>query len=456
MNRNNHLDLQNIPINKLFWKYFIPAFTSVVINALYNIVDRIFIGHGVGAYALSGLSAVFPIMIIMMAFGMLVGMGAGVRISINMGKGDFARASKVLGNALSLLIILAGVVTTIGLLIKQPVLELFGASEQTIDYANDYLNIILFGAVFNMVGFGMNNLIRSEGNAKIAMYSMLISAGTNIILDPIFIFGFNMGVEGAAYATIISMAVLCVWVLYHFTKSSHAVIKLKKSDMSLKRDIVWYIFTIGFAPFSMQVAASMVQGIFNTQLITYGGDLAVGAMGIINSVINLIVMTIIAINMASQPIIGFNVGAKRYDKVKEILFLGIRYATIISVVCWALVQLFPETFVKAFNNDSPELMVRATQGLQILLIMLPVIGFQIVVSNYFQSIGKALTATIMSLMRQVILLIPLLMIVPRHFELYGVWISGPISDLFSFFFVLILFIREMKKLNKCINNGQYQ
>ncbi|QZE15587.1 MATE family efflux transporter [Halosquirtibacter laminarini] len=453
MNKNKNMELESTPIKKLFWKYFIPSFTSVAVNSLYNIVDRIFIGHGVGAYALSGLSAVFPIMIIMMAFGMLVGMGAGVRISINMGKGDMSRAAKVLGNALTLLILLALGVTVLGFAVKGPVLKLFGASNQTIGYANDYLNIILFGTIFNMVGFGMNNLIRSEGNAKIAMYSIIISAGTNLILDPIFIFCFDMGVKGAAIATIISMAILCIWVLYHFVKSPKANIHVKREDMKLQGDIVWYIFTIGFAPFSMQIAASLVQGILNTQLIKYGGDLAVGAMGIINSVINLIIMSMIAINMASQPIIGYNIGAKKYKNVKEVLFLGIRFATVVGVICWIIVELYPQGIVKLFNHDSPELMKLSTRGLRVLLITLPVVGFQVVVSNYFQSIGKALTATIMSLLRQVILLIPLLLVIPQHYGLEGVWICGPISDTMSFIFVLFLFFFEMKKLNKNIEQN---
>ena len=448
MNQRNNLELGTTPIKKLFWKYFIPSFTSVVINALYNIVDRIFIGHGVGAYALSGLSAVFPIMIIFIAFGMLVGIGAGIRISINLGKGDRTRAEMVLGNALTLLILLSFVVTISGFCLKEPILRLFGAGDETLSYANDYLNIILFGATFNMVGFGMNNLIRSEGNAKIAMYSILISAITNMILDPIFIFGLNMGVKGAAYATIISMAILCIWVLYHFTKSTKAVLYLKITNLKLRKDIVWYIVTIGFAPFSMQIASSVVQGMFNTQLITYGGDLAVGAMGIINSVINLVIMSIIAIEIASQPIIGFNVGAKQFQRVKEILYLGIKYATILSVACWLVVELFPEVLVKVFNSENEELLTLGTRGLRVMLFCLPIIGFQIIVSNYYQSIGKALIATIVSLLRQVFLLIPLLFIVPRFMGLNGVWISGPISDILSFLFALYLFNIEHKKLKK--------
>ncbi|HPI70170.1 MAG TPA: MATE family efflux transporter, partial [Tenuifilaceae bacterium] len=226
--------LAEAPIRKVLWKFFLPAFTGVVVNSLYNIVDRIFVGQGVGVLALTGLSVVFPIMIIMMAFGMLIGMGSGVRISIFLGKKDFASAEKVLGNAFSLMIITSIVLTIVGFIIKEPLLRLFGASDDTIGYADEYLNIILFGTMFHMVGFSMNNMIRAEGNARIAMFSMLISAGTNIVLDPIFIFVFGMGVQGVAWATIIANFILCVWVINHF-RSKYSVIKLRASNFWVNR-----------------------------------------------------------------------------------------------------------------------------------------------------------------------------------------------------------------------------
>lgn len=448
----NIILLEQAPIKKLLWKYFLPAFTGVIINSLYNIVDRIFIGQGVGAYALSGLSAVFPVMLIMMAFGMLIGMGAGVRISINLGKNDFKRAELVLGNALILIFIVSIFVTGLGFAIKNPMLRLFGASDTTIGFANDYLNIILIGTIFNTIGFSLNNLIRSEGNAKIAMYSMLISAGTNIILDPIFIFVLDMGVKGAAYATVISMFILSIWVIWHF-RSNRSIIKLKISNLKLEPQIIWYIITIGFAPFAMQIASSMVQGTLNTQLIKFGGDLAVGAMGIINSVVMFIIMSIIAINMAAQPIFGFNYGAKNYLRVRDTLIICIKAASLISIIGWIFVELFPEWIVIAFNKDNAELMNIATRGLRILLIALPIIGFQIIVGNYFQSIGKAKISAIISLLRQVILLIPAIMIFPRIWGLDGVWISAPICDLISALVVSIFLYKELKRLNTCIESN---
>jgi putative MATE family efflux protein len=442
------LEFKSIP--KLLWQYFLPAFTGVIINSLYNIVDRIFIGQGVGAYALSGLSAVFPIMLIMMAFGMLIGMGAGVRVSINLGKKDFTRAELVLGNAFVLIIIVSIVITTVGFAIKDPLLRIFGVGENTTVYAHEYINIILFGTIFNMTGFSLNNLIRSEGNAKIAMYSMLISAGTNLILDPIFIFGLGMGVKGAAYATIISMIILCIWVIWHFT-SARAAIKLRWKNFRLEKDIIVYIITIGFAPFAMQIASSFVQGTLNTQLVKYGGDLAVGAIGIINSVSMFLVMSIIALNMAAQPIISFNLGAKNYIRVKDTLFLALKSATAISVISWIVVQLFPSSIVKAFNTDNLELLKLGTHGLRILLAALPIVGFQIITGNYFQSIGKAKIAAFLSLLRQVFFLIPAILILPGIFGLNGVWIAAPISDSLSAIVVSVFLVHEIKLLNRKIH-----
>jgi Na+-driven multidrug efflux pump len=257
LQHQNVIALGHESIRSLLWKNFVPAFAGVIIHSLYNIIDRIFIEQGVGALALSGLSAIFPIMLILMGFGMLVGIGAGVRVSINMEKKDFLRAEKVLRNAVSLIVIISLTLTITGFLLKESMLWLFGVGEETFGYANDYLNIVLYGTLFGMMGFSLSNIIRSEGNFKIAMYSMFISAGVNIALDPLFIFVFDMGVKGAAWATIISQFFLMVWVLWH-SAGKHAIIKLKTQNLRLDPQIVFYIFTIGFAPFSMQLAASFV------------------------------------------------------------------------------------------------------------------------------------------------------------------------------------------------------
>ena len=439
------LEFESIP--RLMWRYFLPAFASVIIHSLYNIVDRIFIGQGIGALALSGLSAIFPIMIIMMAFGMLIGMGAGVRVSLNLGKQNFNRAEKVLGNAFVMMIIVALFITVLGFVIKRPLLHFFGVGEATFNYADDYLSIILLGSVFNITGYSLNNIIRSEGNAKIAMVSIFIAAGLNLILDPIFIFVLNMGVKGAAIATVISQFVLFVWVIIHFL-SKRSVVRLKINNFRLQSSIVWHILTVGFAPFSMQMASSVIFGTYNLQLVKYGSDIAVGVMGIIISVAMLLVMTVIAVNMAAQPIIGFNYGAKNYHRVKQTFVISLISATVISIGGFSVAQLFPEAIIKSFNSSDEQLLEIGVRGLRIFLVALPFVGFQIITGNYFQAIGKAGTAAFVSLMRQVIILLPLLFILPKHYGITGVWMAGPVSDIISAVVVSVFLIHEMRRLTQ--------
>jgi putative MATE family efflux protein len=454
--RTQVVDLEKKSVGKLLLHYYFPAFAGVIVNSLYNIVDRIFIGQGVGALALSGLSVVFPIMIIYMAFGMLVGSGAAVRISVNLGRKDYGRAEKVLGNAVFLALILGVFVTVLTFLIKEPLLRRFGAGPESYEYANDYLNIILLGSTFGMLGYSLNNMIRSEGNARVAMYSMFISAGLNMILDPIFIFGLDMGVKGAALATVISQIVLCVWVIAHF-RSSKSVVRLRKVNLKPVKEIIIYIVTIGFAPFAMMIASAFVQALFIRQLITYSGDIAVGAMGIINSVSIMLVMAIVALNMASQPIIGFNYGSRQYGRVLQTVKLGLKAATAIAVGGWLLCMLVPDLIVGLFNSDDPELRTTGVQGLRIFNAILPLVGFQIIASNLFQSIGKAKLAAILSLLRQVIFLVPLLAILPLFFGLTGVWLAMPASDFLSSITSLVFLRKEMKKLarqkDRCVKKS---
>lgn len=442
-------ELAELNIARLMLKFFIPAFIGVFVNALYNIVDRIFIGQGVGSMALSGISVIFPVMLIVMGFGMLIGIGAGVLVSINMGKRDMNRAEKVLGSSFLLMLLISVVITIIGYSVKGPMLRSFGATAETIQYANDYLDIILVGVVFQVVGFSLNNIIRAEGNARIAMYSMLISAGTNLILDPIFIFGFGMGVKGAAYATVISMMVLTVWVLIHFL-SSKSVVKLKPENIRFDSKILFEIMAIGMAPFVMQIANSFVQGLLNTKLIAFGGDLAVGAMGIVNSVATMIVMAIVAINMATQPIISFNYGAKSFSRVKETLRIAIISATVISILAFIMVETIPDSIVKLFNSSDPGLLGFGRDGLRLALLALPFVGFQVVAGNFFQSMGNAKIAVLLTLLRQVIILIPLLFILPNYFGLNGIWISMPISDFCSAIIVVFFLVNQWKKLGTAV------
>jgi putative MATE family efflux protein len=439
-------DLAVMPIPKLLRKFFIPSFIGVFINALYNIVDRIFIGQGVGSIALSGVSVTFPVMLIVMGFGMLIGIGSGVLVSINLGKHDVKKAEKVLGNGFLLMLMVSVLITVIGFSIKNIMLNSFGATAESIEYANDYLNIILAGTVFQVVGFSLNNIIRAEGNPRIAMVSMIISAGTNLVLNPLFIFGFGMGVKGSAYATVISMIVLTIWVLFHF-RSTKSVIKLKLENIRFKGKIVIEILAIGMAPFSMQIANSVVQGLINAKLIAFGGDLAVGAMGIVNSVLTMIVMSIVAINMATQPIISYNTGAKSYGRVKETLRIALIMASVIAFCSFIIVEIFPESIVKLFNSSDVSLLAFGKKGLRLCLMALPFVGFQVVAGNFFQSMGKAKIALLLTLLRQVIILIPLLFILPGFLGLNGIWLSMPVSDFCSAIIVLFFLVNQWKKLN---------
>ena len=316
-------------ISKLLMEFSIPAIIGMVVNTLYNIVDRMYIGNikDIGGLALTGVGITMPIMTIIMAFGMLIGIGTSARISLKLGEHKREEAEKHLGNAFTLIIIASVLITIIGLVFMHKILGLFGASADTEIYAREYMQIIFFGTIFNMLSFGLNHSIRSDGSPKVAMLSMLIGAGTNIILDPIFIFVFGMGVRGAAIATVISQIVSTIWILYYFTKGK-SNLKIKREYLSLDKAIVLSIFSIGVSPFSMQIAQSIVQVLANNALKTYGGDLAIGAMTIINSVAMIFMMPIFGLNQGSQPIIGYNYGAEKYKRVKQ----AVKSATIVATI----------------------------------------------------------------------------------------------------------------------------
>lgn len=440
---NNEL-LRNEPISKLLLKFSIPAIVGMMVNALYNVVDRMYIGW-LGPLPMTGIGLAMPFMIMLMAFGMLVGIGAGARISIRLGQGKGDEAEKILGNAFILLVIIMSLATAFGLIYKVPLLYLFGASEATIGYANDYITIILMGSIFQGVGFGLNNAIRAEGSPQIAMYTMLIGAIVNIVLDPIFIFAFGLGIRGAAIATVISQLVSAIWVLRHFN-SSKSRLKLKRINFTLDFRIVGSILAIGMSPFSMQFAASIVSIISNNALKTQGGDIAIGAMTVINAIAIFFLMPIFGINQGSQPIIGFNYGAKEYARVKEALKLAIIAATAISFLGFVLTQFFTVPLIRIFNNDE-ELIRVASTGMRIFLSMMPLLGFQIVSSNYFQAVGKAPKSMFLALLRQVIVLIPMLILLPRFFQLRGVWLAGPISDFTASLVTALFLFIELRHLD---------
>ncbi|MFT5871577.1 MAG: putative MATE family efflux protein [Clostridium sp.] len=447
MDQTKELGIESV--GKLLFKFSVPAITGMVVNALYNIVDRIYIGHikGVGTDALSGLAITFPISIIIMAFGMLVGIGASAVISIRLGEKKVDTADNILGNSVILITIISLVLGLFGVLFLDKLLILFGASGNNIPYAKAYIQIILIGAVFQNIGFGINNIIRAEGNPKMAMLTMVFGAIINIILDPIFIFVFNMGIQGAAIATIISQVFNTLWVLKYFIfKNSGSVLKIKKANLKLDTHIIKEIFAIGIAPFSMQIASSLVAILYNKGLYTYGGDPAIAAMGILNSISMLIFMPIFGISQGIQPIIGYNYGAKLYPRVLKVLKLAITFATCIATIGFIGVQLFAGPLIGAFVGNNPELINLGARGLRIDLIVLPILGFQIIGASYFQAINEAKTSMLLSILRQVIVLIPIILILPLFYELDGLWFSQPCADLIATALTAFFLFRSIKKL----------
>ncbi|MEF9935169.1 MAG: MATE family efflux transporter [Clostridium sp.] len=445
-------------VGKLLLKFSIPAIVGMLVNALYNIVDRIFVGQGVGTLALSGVTIAFPIMNIIMGFGMLVGIGATALISIRLGQQRHDNAEHIFGNAITLSVILSLAITVLGIIFLDPLLEAFGATGQVLSYSRDYMFIILLGNLFGTTSFGLNNVIRAEGNPKIAMATMIIGAIINAILNPVFIFGFDMGIKGAAIATIIAQLASLIWVIAHFY-SSKSMLKIRKKYLILDLTIIRGIFAIGASPFAMQIAASAITVVMNKQLVYHGSDISIAVMGVVNAVTMFILMPIFGLNQGVQPIIGYNYGAKQYTRVKKALNLAIIAATVVSIVGYALVAIFPEPIIMLFANKSDptilkEFLEQGTYAFRVYLCMLPIVGFQIVSSNYFQCVGKAKYSIFLSLSRQVIILLPLLFIMPRVAGLHGVYLAGPISDALSSLLTGIFITLEIKKLNKEIQLKQ--
>lgn len=416
-------------VSKLLWEFSLPAIVGMLVNALYNIVDSIFVGNGVGDIGLTAVTIAFPIMIILMAIGMLIGIGASTLVSIRLGEQNPKEAEVIIGNAFSLMVVAVLSTSVIALIYLDPLLVLLGAEAHVLPYAREFTRIILYGSIFMHIGFGLNNIIRAEGNPKMAMATMLIAASLNFILNPLFIFVFKLGIAGSALATVAAQAVAAIWVLRYLI-SDQGVLKLRMSNLRLDKNIVWDICKIGLSPFLMQLAASAVTILSNYSLLSYGGELAVAAYGIINRVAMLILMPIFGISQGVQPILGYNFGAKNYERVIEVMKLGTYAATFVSIIGFAVTQLFSTQIIRLFN-DNPELITIGASGLKISLVMLPIIGFQIIGANYFQAAGKAGYAIFLSMSRQVIILIPTIIILPRFLGLEGVWMAMPVADIAS-------------------------
>jgi len=433
--------LEEEKISKLLMEFSIPAVIGSLVFALYNIVDRIFIGKGIGAYAMTAASITFPIFTLYIAIGMLVGQGGGSILSIKLGEGDKKGAEKALGNSFTLFTIFSFIIMALGVYFLDDLLIIFGATENTLEYAKDYMGVINLLVFFNFIAMGMNNLIRSEGNSKIAMSFMILGAVINIILDPILIFWFDMGIKGAAAATAISNIITGSMVIYHFVYSKKSHVKLKKENLILDKNTVKEIFSIGVSPFSLQVTTSFAAVLCNKSLLNYGGDMAVGAMGIINSIYMFMSMTISGIRAGSQPIIGYNYGAKRFDRVLDTLKLSLISAVTLGIIVTFGVFAAPEFLIGLFNDGNEEILSIGVRGLRIYLTFACLNAFYIIGANYFQSIGRAKKSVILNLVRQVGLFIPLLILLPKYFGIDGVWYIFPISD----FIICILTAYFLKK-----------
>ena len=450
MSKSEQMAREKIP--KLLLKFSLPAVVSLLVNSLYNIIDSIFVGRGVGDLGLAGVTVTFPIVTTFMACIMLIGIGATSLISIRLGEKKGSEAEEIVGNALVLFLIIGLILTVLGLIFLKPILIFFGASPAVLPYATDYMRIILLGSIFLALGTGMNTFIRAEGNPKIAMNTMLIGTITNIILDYIFIFIFNWGIKGAAAATIVSYAVNTTWVLYHFL-SGNSQLKLKIENLKLKKVLVKSIFIIGFPTFVLQVTSSIQQLILNRSLASYGGDTALAVIGIIMSIVTFLVMPAMGISQGAQPIIGYNHGAKNYGRVKDTLKLSILSATVIVTFGFLISKIWPTQLISLFNED-PKLIELGVHGMDIFFKFLPLVGVQMISASYFQAVGKPNQATLLSLSRQVIIFIPLLIILPRYFGLEGVWWSAPLSDIGAFLLTGIWLWVEIKTLSK--NEASYR
>ncbi|MFA9422377.1 MAG: MATE family efflux transporter [Sedimentibacter sp.] len=444
--------LGNEKISKLLIKFSVPAIIGMMVNALYNIVDRIYIGNSsyLGADGIAGITLVFPIMIILLSLGILFGVGGATLFSMKLGEKKEDEAENALGNAFIILLISGLLFMLLGQIFLRPLLSLFGASPTILPYSVEYMRVIFFGAVFQVVSMGLNNFIRADGNPQIAMYSMFLGAGSNIILDPIFIYALKMGMAGAALATIISQLFSFIWVVsYFFGKRSKSKLKLKY--MKLKPEIIARITSLGLPGFSLQLASSLLNAVLNKSLLLYGGDLAVSGMGIINSLQTLFLMPIIGLNQGVQPIISFNFGARKFDRVKTAIKLALITATIITVIGFIIIRLFPIQLISLFNRDT-DLLKFGSKALLSWFMCMPVIGFQIIAANFFQAVGRSKTAMFLTLTRQLILLIPAIIIFPKFWGIEGLLYAAPFADFFSFLLTASFFFYGINTLEKYFKN----
>lgn len=447
-------ELSEKPVFSLLLQYAIPAIVAMVASSLYNIVDGIFIGQGVGAGAIMGLAITMPIMNLSAAFGAMVGVGGSTLLSVKLGEKDYNFAAKILGNVITLNCIIGIGLGAVMLLFLDPILRFFGASDYTIPYARDFMVIVLIGNVFTHLFLGLNAMLRSSGKPKKAMKATIMTVIINIALAPLFIFVLHLGIRGAALATILSQLIVLLWQFKLFSNPNE-LIHLRRDTYRLERRIVTGSLSIGLSPFLINLCACLVVIIINKQLVSYGGDVAVGAYGIANRMMFFFVMVVIGINQGMQPIAGFNFGAKHYTRLNQVLKYAITIATGIWIVGFIVCVLLATPVASTFTNDE-ELLKEAAHALRVMNLVVPIIGFQMITIGFFQSIGKAGISIFLSLTRQLLFLVPLLLILPNFFGLEGIWYSVPIADgtaAITAAIVLIYHMRKFKMRGKLENSN---
>lgn len=453
MQHNQTEELGSCSVGKLLFKLAVPAIAAQIINLLYNLVDRMYIGHiaNVGKLALTGVGVCLPLIMLISAFAALVSMGAAPRASIFLGKGEKDNAEKTLGNSFSLLIILSLIITIIFSLFSKDLLLIFGASENTIEFAVNYMKIYSLGTIFVQLTLGLNAFISAQGFAKTSMMTVLIGAIFNIILDPIFIFGFNMGVSGAALATIISQSLSMIWILFFLT-GKKTTLKLRKKNLRLSKEIILPSILLGLAPFIMQSTESLIAVCFNSSLLKYGGDVAVGAMTILTSVMQFSMLPLTGLTQGGQPIISYNYGAKNADRVKKAFKILLISCVVYSFVLWGLAMITPRTFVLIFNND-PELVEFTSHALRIYMAVSCVFGIQIACQQSFIALGNAKTSLFLALLRKILLLVPLIYIMPLFMadKTTAVFTAEPVADILAVSTTAILFFIQFRKAMKEIS-----
>ena len=428
MKQGQMMETENI--SSLLWKFSAPAVTGMIVGAMYNVVDSVFVGRGVGEIALTAVTLAFPIMTLLMAVGMLVGLGAAAVVSISLGQKNLMQAELTLGNALTMMLVF--VLSTTGVILWKLdwlLVVCLGATSEVLPYAHDFLAVILLGSIGLHVGFGLNNVIRAQGDPKTALMTQIISAVINAALNYLFVFCLGWGIQGSAWATVVAQAVAAYLVLAHFIKGK-GLLKLRLANLTPQLHIVKEIFKIGVAPFLMQVGVSLVMVVLNLRIIAFGGMTAVAAFGIINRILMMVLMPVAGISQGAQPLLGYNYGARSFDRVLETLNKALLWSTIICVIGFVGVEFFAATIVRLFN-DEPALIEVGTYGLRIFLAALPIIGFQIIGANYFQAIGKAYYSIGFNVLRQLLVLIPMVFLLSHYWGLAGVWVAGPVSDLAS-------------------------